>query len=66
MPTRPMPPYMPSVEDEDAIDRRLTDWLQLLREENHPPVVRLTSAFKVAGFALLAEIALLAVGLAVS
>ncbi len=53
-------------EDEDAIDRRLTDWLQLLREENHPTVVRLTRAFKVAGFALLAEIALLAVGLAVS
>jgi len=53
-------------DDDEAIDRGLTNWLQLLREANHPTVVRLTKAFKVAGFALLAEIILLAVGLAVS
>lgn len=53
-------------EDEGEIDRRLADWLQLLREANHPTVVRLTKAFRIAGFALLAEIVLLAVGLAVS
>jgi hypothetical protein len=48
------------------IDQRLANWLQLLREANHPTVVRLTRAFQAAGFALLAEILLLAAGLAVS
>jgi hypothetical protein len=44
----------------------LAYWLQSFREENHPAVERLTSAFELAGFALLVEIAFLAVGLAVS
>ncbi len=52
--------------DENAIDQKLANWLQLLREANHPTVVRLTRAFKAAGIALLVEIVLLAVGLAVS
>jgi len=53
-------------EDEEEIDRRLAYWLQSVREENHPTVEQLTSTFEIAGFALLAEIAFLAVGLAVS
>jgi len=53
-------------EDEQEIDRRLAYWLQSFREENHPTVERLTSAFEIAGFALLAEIAFLAVALAIS
>ena len=53
-------------EDEEEIDRRLAYWLQSVREENHPTVEHLTSAFEIAGFALLVEIAFLAVGLAVS
>jgi hypothetical protein len=55
------------VREEDAeVDRRLAYWLQSFREENHPTVQRLTKAFELAGFALLAEIGLLALGLAVS
>lgn len=53
-------------EDEDEVDRRLAYWLQSVREENQPTVERLTGVFEIAGFALLAEIAFLAVGLAVS
>jgi hypothetical protein len=53
-------------DDEEELDRRLAYWLQSFREANHPTVSRLTSAFELAGFALLAEIAFLAVGLAVS
>ncbi len=53
-------------EDEDQIDMTLAGWLQSFREQNHPTVKRLTSAFELAGFALFAEIFLLAVGLAVS
>jgi hypothetical protein len=53
-------------EDEDEVDRRLAYWLQSFREENHPTVHRLTKAFELAGFALLAEIGFLALGLAVS
>ncbi len=52
--------------DEEEIDRRLAYWLQSFRKENHPTVERLTKAFELAGFALLAEIGLLAFGLAVS
>jgi hypothetical protein len=53
-------------DDEEEVDRRLAYWLQSFREENHPTVERLTSAFELAGFALLAEIGFLALGLAVS
>jgi hypothetical protein len=53
-------------EDDDEVDRRLAYWLQSFREENHPTVQRLTRAFELAGFALLAEIGLLALSLAVS
>jgi len=53
-------------EDHEEVDRRLAYWLQSFREGNHPTVERLTKAFELAGFALLAEIAFLAVGLAVS
>jgi len=53
-------------DDNDEVDRRLAYWLQSFREENHPTVKRLTSAFEFAGFALLAEIGFLALGLAVS
>lgn len=53
-------------EDEGEIDRRLAYWLQSFREENHPTVKRLTTIFKAAGFALLAEILFLAIALAVS
>ncbi len=53
-------------DDHEEVDRRLAYWLQSFREENHPAVERLTSAFELAGFALLVEIAFLAVGLAVS
>ncbi len=52
--------------DEEEVDRRLAYWLQAFREENHSTVGRLTDAFELAGLALLAEIAFLAVGLAVS
>jgi hypothetical protein len=51
--------------DEEEIDRRLAYWLQSFREDNHPTIGRLTSAFELAGFALLTEIGLLAVGPAV-
>lgn len=53
-------------DDEEELDRRLAYWLQSFREANHPTVQRLTRAFELAGFALLAEIGFLAVGLAVS
>jgi hypothetical protein len=53
-------------DDEEEVDRRLAYWLQSFREANHPMVQRLTSTFELAGFALLAEIGFLAVGLAVS
>jgi hypothetical protein len=53
-------------DDPDEVDRRLAYWLQAFREGNHPTVARLTKAFELAGFALLSEIAFLAVGLAVS
>jgi len=53
-------------EDPGEVDRRLAYWLQAFREGNHPTVARLTKAFELAGFALLVEIAFLAVGLAVS
>lgn len=53
-------------DDDEELDRRLAYWLQSFREANHPTVQRLTSAFELAGFALLAEIGFLAVGLAVS
>jgi hypothetical protein len=53
-------------DDDEEVDRRLAYWLQSFREANHPTVKRLTSAFELAGFALLAEIGFLAVGLAVS
>ena len=53
-------------EDEQEVDRRLAYWLQSFREKNHPTVKRLTRTFELAGFALLAEIIFLAVGLAVS
>jgi hypothetical protein len=53
-------------DDEEELDRRLAYWLQSFREGNHLTVGRLTSAFELAGFALLAEIVFLAVGLAVS
>jgi hypothetical protein len=53
-------------EDEEEIDRRLAYWLQSFREKNQLTVGRLTRAFEIAGFALLVEIAFLAVGLAVS
>lgn len=53
-------------DNEEEVDRRLAYWLQSFREENHPTVKRLTSAFEPAGFALLAEIGFLALGLAVS
>lgn len=52
--------------DEGEIDRRLAYWLQSFREKNHPTVERLTRAFELAGFALLAEIGFLALGLTVS
>jgi hypothetical protein len=52
--------------DEEEVDRRLAYWLQSFRQENHPTVERLTRAFELAGFALLAEIGLLALGLAIS
>jgi hypothetical protein len=51
--------------DEGEIDRRLAYWLQSFREQNHPTVKRLTQVFELAGFALLAEILFLAIGLAV-
>jgi hypothetical protein len=47
-------------DDDDEIDRRLAYWLQSFREGNHPTVQRLTKAFELAGFALLAEIGFLA------
>jgi len=53
-------------DDHDEVDRRLAYWMQEFRETNHPTVARLTSAFEIAGVALLGEIGLLAVGLAVS
>jgi hypothetical protein len=53
-------------DDEEEVDRRLAYWLQAFRKENHSTVGRLTDAFELAGLALLAEIAFLAVGLAVS
>jgi hypothetical protein len=53
-------------DDEEEVDRRLAYWLQSFREGNHATVERLTKAFELAGFALLAEIGLLALGLAVS
>jgi len=53
-------------DDDDEVNRRLAYWLQSFRETNHPTVKRLTSAFEIAGFALLAEIGFLALGLAVS
>lgn len=56
----------PVRDDEEEVDRRLAYWLQSFRMENHPTVVRLTRTFEWAGFALLAEIGLLALGLAVS
>lgn len=52
--------------EEDEVDRRLAYWLQSFREGNQSTVNRLTRAFEFAGFALLTEIAFLAVGLAVS
>jgi hypothetical protein len=56
----------PVRDDDEEVDRRLAYWLQSFRQENHPTVERLTKAFELAGFALLAEIALLALGLALS
>lgn len=53
-------------DDDEEVDRRLAYWLQSFRQENHPTVERLTKAFELAGFALLAEIGLLALGLALS
>lgn len=53
-------------DDEEEVDRRLAYWLQSFRERNHPTIRRLTAAFELAGFALLAEIGFLALGLAVS
>lgn len=53
-------------DDDEEVDRRLAYWLQSFREENHPTIERLTSAFELAGSALLVEIGFLAVGLAVS
>lgn len=56
----------PVRDDEEEVDRRLAYWLQSFREKNHPMVQRLTRTFELAGFALLAEIGFLALGLAVS
>ena len=53
-------------DDEEEVDRRLAYWLQSFREDNHPTIARLTNAFELAGFALLAEIGFLAAALAVS
>ena len=53
-------------EDESEVDRRLAYWLQSFREGNQPTIDRMTSMFRVAAIALIAETALLAVGLAVS
>jgi hypothetical protein len=52
--------------DEDEVNRRLAYWVQGFREQNQPTVVRLTTVFGIAGLALVVEIGLLAVGLAVS
>jgi hypothetical protein len=52
--------------DEEELDRRLAYWMQSFREANHPTISRITTAFTFAGFALLAEIAFLAIGLAIS
>jgi hypothetical protein len=49
-------------EDESELDRSLAYWLEDFREANDPTVKRLTSAFEMAGFALLLEIVLLSVG----
>jgi len=49
-------------EDESELDRRLAHWLEAFREANKPTVRKLTSAFEMAGFALLVEIALLSIG----
>lgn len=53
-------------DDDGEVDRRLAYWLQSFRETNHPTVERLTSAFELAGFALLTEIGFLALALAVT
>ena len=51
-------------DDDEELHRRLTYWLQAFRAQNHTTVARLTRAFRWAGFALLVEITLLALGLA--
>lgn len=51
--------------DNDEVDRSLAYWLSSFRAANDPIVGRLTKAFEVAGFSLLTEIGLLALGLAV-
>ncbi len=51
--------------DEGEVDRRLAYWLQSFREGNHSTVERLTNAFGLAGFALIAEVGFLAIGLVI-
>lgn len=51
--------------DDGEVDRKLAYWLASFRVANDPVLRRLTKAFEVAGFALLTEVGLLALGLAV-
>jgi hypothetical protein len=52
-------------DNEEEVHRWLTYWVQGFRSNNHPTVRRLTRMFQLAGLALLVEIALLALALAV-
>lgn len=51
-------------DDEAELQRQLAYWLQSFRQANHATIRRLTGAFQLAALALLTEIGLLAVGLA--
>jgi hypothetical protein len=54
----------PLRDDEHEVHRRLASWLQTFRGRNGRSIRWLTRAFGLAGFALLVEIALLSIGLA--
>ena len=51
-------------DDEGELLRRVAYWTQSFRSRNQPTIDRLTRAFRMAGVALVAEIVLLALGLA--
>lgn len=53
-------------DSEGAIQYRLANWLQTMREGNHVAIRRVTRVFELAAFGLLVEIGLLSIGLVVA